>query len=107
MGARWPTEDIAERLIHHYQVRPPYGDCSCGHVVPLGHSFAEHQASAILAALAPHVARREREAAAEALREFARRQDTWCEAGRAEQVISRAAMRDALERAALDREVKP
>lgn len=38
----------------------------------------------------------DREVAARALREFAGRQDSWCEAGRAEQLITRRAMRDAL-----------
>ena len=52
-------------------------------------------------AVRPDVLRdREAQAAAKALREFARRQDTWCEAGRAEQIIPRAAMRDALNREA-------
>lgn len=35
-------------------------------------------------------------AEARALEEFAQAQDSWCEQGRAEQVISRAAMREAL-----------
>ena len=38
----------------------------------------------------------ERDAAAKVLTEFADAQDSWCEKGRAEQMISRAAMRDAL-----------
>ena len=36
------------------------------------------------------------EVAARELRVFARAQDSWCEAGRAEQIISRRAVRDAL-----------
>lgn len=42
------------------------------------------------------LAAHDRETKAEALREFAARQYSWCEAGRGEQIISREAMRDAL-----------
>lgn len=52
----------------------------------------------------PAIERETKAVAVESLREFARAQDTWCEAGRAEQVITRAAMRDALLREADDLE---
>jgi hypothetical protein len=42
---------ITAVLIAHTRIRPPAGDCSCGHVVPLGHSFTAHQAERIVAAL--------------------------------------------------------
>lgn len=34
-------------LREHIRIDVPHGDCSCGHVVPLGHSFAAHQADAL------------------------------------------------------------
>lgn len=42
---------IAETLVDHTRLRPPSGVCSCGHEVPLGCSFAEHQAAACVDAL--------------------------------------------------------
>jgi hypothetical protein len=42
---------IASVLIEHTRLRGIEGDCSCGHVVPLGKSFARHQAEQVVAAL--------------------------------------------------------
>lgn len=57
-------EAVTYRLVHHYRVNPPAGDCSCGHVVPPGHSFATHQADEALNAMLDLVAAREAQAAA-------------------------------------------
>jgi hypothetical protein len=46
-------ERLADLLIDHTRLRGISGDCSCGHVVPLGHSFAAHQADAIVAQFRP------------------------------------------------------
>lgn len=62
---------VAYRLIHHYRVNPPAGDCSCGHVVPLGHSFPAHQADEALNALTDLVAARQ----AQAVQDFIEKRD--------------------------------
>lgn len=41
------TTEVARVLIDHTRTDGIHGDCSCGHVVPLGHSFAAHQADAL------------------------------------------------------------
>lgn len=64
-------EAVAYKLIHHYLVNPPAGDCSCGHVVPLGHSFPAHQADEVLNALSDPVAAR----AAQAVQDFIEKRD--------------------------------
>jgi len=61
------VQAVAEALVDHTRLSMD-GRCSCGHVVPLGHSFAEHQAEAAVAAARPTI---EREAKAEVLREGA------------------------------------
>lgn len=43
------VEGLAEVLRAHIRLRPPYGDCSCGYEVPLGHPFSEHEAEAVIA----------------------------------------------------------
>lgn len=43
---------ISITLVEHTRLSID-GRCSCGHVVQLGHSFTEHQADAIIAALTP------------------------------------------------------
>ncbi len=70
MSAGWPAgtvRTLADVLAYHYQVRLGAGECSCGHVVPLGGLFPEHQVNVILDALAEDVACHEREAAANVL----------------------------------------
>ena len=42
---------VADMIVAHTRLRPPSGDCSCGDTVPLGRSFAVHQAHHILRAL--------------------------------------------------------
>lgn len=44
-------EEMAQALIDHTRINGIHGDCSCGHVVPLGRSFAAHQAAGMRAAL--------------------------------------------------------
>lgn len=56
------VRDAGETLVAHTRMNPPSGRCYCGHEVPLGHSFAEHQA----VALGDLVAAREAQAAAKA-----------------------------------------
>lgn len=43
--------DVARVLIDHTRINGIHGDCSCGHVAPLGRSFTAHQEHAIRAAL--------------------------------------------------------
>lgn len=38
---------VADVLVEHTRMNPPGGRCSCGHEVPLGRSFTEHQAQAL------------------------------------------------------------
>lgn len=45
------VEQMARVLIDHTRIDGIHGDCSCGHVVPLGRSFAAHQAAAYRAAI--------------------------------------------------------
>lgn len=42
-----PTSEVARVLIEHTRIDGIHGDCLCKHVVPLGHSFAAHQAEAL------------------------------------------------------------
>lgn len=56
MTAPDPVQAVAEALIDHTRLRPPSGECSCGHEVPLGHSFAMHQAEAAVADARPLIA---------------------------------------------------
>jgi hypothetical protein len=51
------TDLVASVLIEHTRINGIAGDCSCGHVVPLGKSFARHQAAAVVAALVERGAR--------------------------------------------------
>lgn len=39
------TSEVARVLIEHTRIDGIHGDCLCKHVVPLGHSFAAHQAA--------------------------------------------------------------
>ena len=39
---------LADVLAVHGRVNPPGGRCFCGHEVPLGGRFTEHQVSAVL-----------------------------------------------------------
>lgn len=43
------VEGLAAVLIDHTRTFGMLGRCACGHVVPLGHSFAAHQAEAVTA----------------------------------------------------------
>lgn len=45
------VDEVARVLIDHTRINGIHGDCSCGHVAPLGRSFAAHQAAALRAAL--------------------------------------------------------
>lgn len=45
------VEQVARALRDHTRIDGIHGDCSCGHVVPLGHSFAQHQATALHASI--------------------------------------------------------
>lgn len=112
MTATDPAQAVAEVLEVHqiefidWQVG---WDCGCNErgclpgMPTLGDAL-RHQADVAVAAARPLIEREAKAVAVESLREFARAQDTWCEAGRAEQVITRAAMRDALLREADDLE---
>ena len=68
--------------------------------VQLSPKFAWQLLSACKSLLGPtyaaEIAAAERRGAVKALRELAAAQDSWCKEGRAEQIISRQAMRDAL-----------
>lgn len=64
------------------------------------HKFWTEVAELAVATARPLIERETKAEAIATLREFARAQDTWCEAGRADQLIRRAAMRDALLREA-------
>ncbi len=48
------VEQVAEVLIDHRPLGPPFvNQCWCGHVVPLGHRFSHHIATAVLDAIWP------------------------------------------------------
>lgn len=51
LSAALDRDELAGVLISHTRIAGIHGDCSCGHVVPLGHSFAAHQADALVAHL--------------------------------------------------------
>jgi hypothetical protein len=48
---------IADVLRQHQRLKPPSGQCTCGHEVPLGRLFSEHQAREVMAALDDFAAR--------------------------------------------------
>lgn len=56
MSAVDPAQAVAEALVAHTRLSSD-GRCSCGHVVPLGHSFANHQAAQVVAAASPGIER--------------------------------------------------
>ncbi len=43
------ADEISQTLIAHTRIDGIHGDCSCGHIVPLGHSFTAHQAAMLRA----------------------------------------------------------
>lgn len=48
MPSRATVQGVADALAYHSRLDPPGGKCSCGHEVPLGTRFTEHQIRAIL-----------------------------------------------------------
>lgn len=48
---RLAVEEMAQVLIDHTRIDGIHGDCSCGHIVPPGRSFAAHQATALRASI--------------------------------------------------------